>query len=332
MKEGLALGVDLGWVSQLESQGYIWIDEDGTRIDPILACKNMGANAVRLRVFVNPPQDAYWQKTPSERCMLGFCDTDHVLEMAGRVKEMDMDLMLDFHYSDHFADPVIQDIPMAWKDDSEEELINHLSAYTTDTLSRFTEWHLAPRWVQVGNEINNGMMWPNAKLQNNPDLLVRCLNAGHDAVKELCPDTLVITHLSAVHDESLCLPFLEHFLARDGKTDLFGFSYYPYWAQIPSNREKLYVALAKYRDMTGKPVLITEVGGPDEDEETSYSTILDCLGAVRAIPDNQGSGVFYWEPDAHRSVVPDGYPLGACVPVGKKRLRFTKAITAFRSE
>ncbi len=331
MREGIACGVDLGWVSQLESQGYSWIDEDGTRIDPILACKNKGANAVRLRVFVNPPPDAYWQKGPDERCMLGFCDVDHVLEMAGRVKEMGRDLMLDFHYSDHFADPMIQDIPAAWKDDSENNLLAHLYSHTADTLARFAEWHLEPRWVQIGNEINNGMMWPSAKLQNNPDFLIWCLNAGYDAVKEFCPDTLVVTHLSAAHDESLCLPFLENFLSRDGKTDLFGFSYYPYWAQIPSDRNRLYEALANYHGLTGKPVLIAEVGGPDEDEETSYATVCDCLAAVRALPAEQGVGVFYWEPDAHRSGVPDGYPLGACVPAGEKQLRFTKTLTAFQS-
>ncbi len=326
-----AYGVDLGWVSQLESQGWSWVDDDGVRIDPILACRNMGANAVRLRTFVNPPKDAYWQKRENELVMLGFCDTDHVLEMAGRVKNMDMDLMIDIHYSDHFSDPVFQDIPEAWKDHDGEQLIEDVYEHTKNQLSRFRDWDLVPRWVQVGNEINNGIMWPKAELTKAPELLVRILNRGYDAVKEVFPECQVVTHLAGIDEESWCVPFLDNFFAHDGKTDLLGFSYYPYWAQFRSDADILYRWLSKYEKTYGKPVFIAEVGGLDEDEDESFRTVSNCIEALKRLPEGRGIGVFYWEPDVHRSCVPDGYPLGACVPAGEKCLRYNRALTAYKN-
>ena len=135
------LGVDLGWVSQLESIGYRWVDDDGRQVDPIGAAKDLGANTVRLRVFVNPPEYGFWVKPSREvrghemkggLVMLGFCDKDGVVGMARRVKESGMRLMIDFHYSDHFADPMFQDIPDAWTDLDVEEMTKKVAAHTKE--------------------------------------------------------------------------------------------------------------------------------------------------------------------------------------------------------
>lgn len=111
MKTEMAYGVDLGWLSQLEARGIHWVDAEKKEIDPLSAMKEMGADAVRLRIFVNPPKESYWTKKDGTVCMLGFCDAQSVLEVSERVKAAGMKLMLDFHYSDHFADPEYQDIP-----------------------------------------------------------------------------------------------------------------------------------------------------------------------------------------------------------------------------
>lgn len=111
MCKEFAYGADFGWVSQLEEEGVTWVDECGNRTEPVREAVRMGLNAVRLRVFVDPPSESYWAKTSDEKCMLGFCDKESVLKMAGRVKEAGLKLMIDFHYSDHFADPQYQDIP-----------------------------------------------------------------------------------------------------------------------------------------------------------------------------------------------------------------------------
>lgn len=91
-------------------------------VEPLAAMKEMGVDAVRFRIFVNPPKDAYWRKDEKTICMLGFCDGQSVLEVSKRVKEAGMKLMLDFHYSDHFADPEYQDIPEEWAQDDAAQL------------------------------------------------------------------------------------------------------------------------------------------------------------------------------------------------------------------
>ncbi len=323
-------GVDLGWASQLETFGYRWIDEQGDETDIVALSKKMGANAVRLRVFVDPPKEGFWQKRENETCMLGFCDGEGVLAMAERVKREGMKLMIDFHYSDHFADPLFQDMPEAWKEDSGEELERRVAAHTKEVLHLLTEHGIYPEWVQVGNEINNGMMWPRGSLKEAPKQLVGFLNAGYDAVKEICPDCRVITHLAAVMDDAQCMPFWENFFAEGGRTDILGFSYYPYWEQFDSDKDKLTDKLTGYSDRYHKPVMIVEVGGLDYDEEGSYQIMKDCVEAMKALKDQEECGIFYWEPEAVAEILPDRYPLCAAKLAGEKLLQYTGTLKAYR--
>lgn len=327
MGDKFAYGVDLGWLSQLEQQGYRWVDEDGRTVDGIEACKRLGANAVRLRLFVDPPKTALWQKRPDELVMLGFCDAGSVLDTARRARALGMDLMLDLHYSDHFADPLFQDIPEAWLDDTGEELVRRVYDYTAGVLRLFKEAGTAVKWVQVGNEINPGLLLPRGSLGEAPAFLVRLLNAGYDAVKAVTPETLVITHLSAVNSRPQCRPFLDNFVQQGGRTDIFAFSYYPYWENTAPDRDALYASLKFYGEEYHTPVLVAEVGGPDDDEEGTYALVRLTVEAAKAAG---ALGVFYWEPDANRAVVPDGYPLGACRLLDGRTLQYTKALAAYR--
>ncbi len=323
-------GVDLGWTSQLEAMGYHWMDERGGETDIFTASKELGANAVRLRVFVDPPKEAVWQKRPDVRCLLGFCDRNGALAMAERAKAQGMRWMLDFHYSDHFADPEFQDMPEAWKGKSGWELERLAAEHTRNVMELLRDHGVCPDWVQVGNEINNGMMRPAGDLKKEPEQLVRLLNAGYDAVKEVCPDCRVITHLASVMDDVQCLPFLENFFARGGKTDILGFSYYPYWEKFESDSGKLAAKLKEYKKRYHKPVMIAEVGGLDYDEEGSYQIVADCIRALEELKDQDESGVFYWEPEAAAEILPDKYPLGASKLVGEKTLQYTKVLQAYR--
>ena len=323
-------GVDLGWATQLETMGYRWLNEAGKETDVIKASKELGANAVRLRVFVNPPKGAFWQKSENEICMLGFCDADHVLQMAKRVKNHKMKLMIDFHYSNHFADPMYQDLPQEWKHDTDQQLEMKIMNNTEDVLKLFAEHDIYPEWVQVGNEINNGLIWPRGNLQESPKQLVRFLNAGYNAVKNVCPNSQVITHLAAVCDDALCKPFLNNFFAEKGKTDILGFSYYPYWEQFESDKERLSEKLKEYSRIYHKPVMIVEVGGLDYDDEGSYKIVADCIGAMKEQEGQDEMGVFYWEPEATAEILPDRYPLCAAKLVDEKLLKYTKALQAYR--
>lgn len=333
MNKNIAFGVDLGWLSQLEAQGVLWVDEKDKPIDPIEALMEMGANSVRLRVFVNPPKDAYWKKREEETCMLGFADADSVLEMSKRVKEKGLTLMIDFHYSDHFADPQFQDIPEAWKQDDNEGLRNRVYKHTKEVLTLLTENGIYPEWVQVGNEINPGLLLPNGSRKDSSEVMVSFLNAGYDAVKECCPECQVITHIAGIDKADWVAPFLEAFFTAGGKTDIIGFSHYPYWYKLMSEEtemEDLQENLTKFSDKYQKPVMVVEVGGPENEEKETYDLLCTTIEAVMNVPDDRGLGVYYWEPEVGRDLLPDKYPLGAAVTVRENTLKFTKAMTAYK--
>lgn len=333
MSKQIAFGVDLGWLSQLEAQGIIWVDEKDDPIDPIDALVEMGANSVRLRVFVNPPKEAYWKKREDETCMLGFADAQSVLEMSRRVKEKSLTLMIDFHYSDHFADPQFQDIPEAWKNDDNEGLKRRVYEHTKEVLSLLTQHGIYPEWVQVGNEINPGILLPNGS-RETPEVMISFFNAGYEAVKECCPQCQVITHIAGIDKADWVAPFLETFFSMGGKTDIIGFSHYPYWYKQMGGEaavmEDLQENLTRFSQKYQKPVMIVEVGGPEWEEKETYDLLCDTIEAVKNVPDGMGQGIYYWEPEVGKELLPDQYPLGAAVLVREDTLRFTKAMTAYK--
>ena len=336
MKTEMAYGVDLGWLSQLEERGIRWVNQEKKEVEPLQAMKDMGADAVRLRIFVNPPKESYWTKKDGTVCMLGFCDAKSVLEVSERVKAAGMKLMLDFHYSDHFADPEYQDIPEEWVNDDAEQLTKRVYQHTKEVLTLFLEKGIEPEWVQVGNEINPGLLLPAGSRKEHPEQMVSFLNAGYDAVKECFPSCQVITHLSCVNFPEFCEPFWEAFFGNGGKTDILGFSYYPYWYDmIMQHKDKkpvdlFYNPLIWYAEKYKKPVMIVEVGGPETDEEGTYELLMNTMEAVRQVPDNQGLGVFYWEPEVGAGLLPDKYPLGAALALDENTIQLTKALTAYK--
>lgn len=340
MKHDTILGVDLGWVSQLESIGYKWVDDSGTVSDPIRAAKELGANLVRLRVFVNPPTYGFWvkpekemkgYKIPGGLVMLGFCDRKCVTEMAKRAKALDMKLMIDFHYSDHFADPVFQDTPDAWKELKTEELAEKVKAHTEEVLLSLKGENITPEYVQVGNEVNSGILHPTGERAKNPETMTMLLNAGYEAVKAVSPDTCVVTHVSMGHVLSVVRDFFDVFFKYNGKTDMIGLSYYPAWVQERHDPKEFLMVLNQIAALYEKPIVLSEIGGFDYEEEETYSLLFDTLKLTDKVNDHACRGLVYWEPEVYSDILPDHYPLGAAKPVGEKILQYTKALSAYKT-
>ena len=126
------------------------------------------------------------------------------------------------------------------------------------------------------------------------------------------------------------LPFLENFFAENGKTDILGFSDYPYWEKFESDQGRLSEKLKEYAQLYYKPVMIVEVGGLDYDEEGCYKIIADCIGAMQEQDGQEECGIFYWEPEVTAQILPDAYPLGAAKLAGEKTLQYNKALQAYR--
>lgn len=335
----MILGADVSWVSQLEDQGYHWVDAENRPVDPLQAAKDLGVNAIRLRVFVDPPKDAYWQKPslefmghqmPSCTTMLGYCDKNSIAAMAKRVQALGLALMIDLHYSDHFADPIFQDIPDAWRQDTAEQLVQRVAQHTEDVLRTLLAAGVTPDQVQVGNEINAGILLPLGSAQTAPDALVQMLNAGYDAVKRLCPQAAVVTHVSYGHDLDRVRAFFDPFFARGGKTDQIGLSYYPAWFGQRHKPAEFYETLCKISDLYQKPFLLSEIGGHFDDPDGTYDLLADTLQVLDSVLRGAALGMYYWEPEVADSQTPDHYPLGAAQLVGKKTLQYTRALRAYR--
>ena len=148
MAQDFAIGADIGWNTEMESKGmkwYNWAGEERTECTALM--KELGMNAVRIRVWVNPEKHGNW------------CSKEDVLEKAKRAKALGMDVMIDFHYSDWWADPAKQNIPAAWEKFSFKKMQKALADHTVEVLTLLKDNGITPKWVQVGNETTNGLLW-----------------------------------------------------------------------------------------------------------------------------------------------------------------------------
>lgn len=332
-----AYGADIGWLKQLEDMGYLWADEEGVQKDVLDILKGFGVNALRFRVFVDPPKDAIWVKSKEDIVYLGYADARSVLEAAKRAAAKDFRIMIDFHYSDYFADPGCQIMPKAWEAHSYEELLTDVYEHTCHVLNLLTENGIVPEWVQVGNEINNGMMLPVGSSKDAFHKLAGLLNSGYDAVKAISPQSKVVTHLAEGQDKEFCRKFFDEFLYQyAGKTDILGLSFYPDIVTTylgGDYDESVRSAAANVQDLARryeKEIMICEVGADEKDEEKGYCLAKTMTEALKSIPGRLGAGIFWWEPECNSALLPDGYVMGAARMTGEKTLQFTKALQAFR--
>ena len=182
------LGADISWETEMESKGQKLYNWKGEERECTALMKEMGMNAVRLRVWVDPSDHGNW------------CNKEDLLAKAKRAKELGMDVMVDFHYSDWWADPGKQNIPKAWEKLSFKKMCTALATHTNEVLTLLKDNGISPKWVQVGNETSNGLLWPLGKLDQNPKQYAGFFAAGYDAVKAVFPDAKVIVHLDSGFD------------------------------------------------------------------------------------------------------------------------------------
>jgi arabinogalactan endo-1,4-beta-galactosidase len=291
-ENAFAKGADVGWLSQMEATGYKFYDADGSQKDCLQLLKDRGMNTIRLRVWVNPSNDK----------ASGHCSKEETVAMAVRAQKMGMRIMIDFHYSDSWADPGKQSKPLEWKNHTFSELLNDVYFHTTDVLQALKNSGVTPEWVQVGNEIPGGMLWPEGSTDNFGQL-AQLLNKGYDATKSVDEKIKVIVHLDEGNNSGKFRWFFDKATANNVKYDVIGLSYYPFW--IKSDYKDNIVDLSNnLNDMAsryGKEVMIVEVGGDYTLEQNTHDMLVAVIKAVKAVPNNKGLGVIYWEPEGEKS-------------------------------
>ena len=304
-----ANGADVSWVTQMEASGKKFYNATGTEMECMALLKSLGMNSIRLRVWVNPAD--------------GWCNKQDMLVKAIRANNLGMRIMIDFHYSDSWADPSKQTKPAAWASLSLADLKTAVGAHTTDVLNLLKTNGITPEWVQIGNETGNGMLWEDGKASTNMANYAALNNAGYNAVKAVFPNCKVIVHVQNGNDNTLFRWLFDGLKNNGGKWDVIGMSLYP----SPSNWSSMNVScLANMNDMVsryGKEVMICEVGMSWDSPNEAKSFLSDLIMKTKSIPLDKGLGVFYWEPEAYQW---QGYPLGAFDNSGKP----TAAMDAFK--
>jgi len=272
------IGADISWVQQQEDAGVHFSDQ-GSEKDILEILKDHGLNWIRLRIFCNPQAEkGYSQK--------GYCDLEHTLQMAKRVKAAGMRLLLDFHYSDTWADPGHQTKPAAWTDLHGDHLQKAVRVYTKDVLSKFKEQGTLPDMVQIGNEVSSGMLWPDGQMWKTGDWDAFCglLKAGIAGVKDVDGSVQVMLHLACGGQNVRSRDFLDRVLARGVQFDVIGQSYYPKWHGTLDELK------ANLTDLVGRydqPIIVVEYTTPD---------IRQINQIVEDLPKRKGLGTFIWEP------------------------------------
>ncbi len=316
--EGFALGADISWVTEMEARGDRFYNAEGAETDCFALMQQLGLNAIRLRVWVDPSATGGW------------CDKQDLLAKARRAAEIGMDVMVDFHYSDWWADPGKQNIPAAWSDFSYEQMQEAVAAHTREVLGLLLENGVTPKWVQVGNETSNGLLWPMGKAKEHPEQYAGLFAAGAAAVKEASPQSIVIVHLDNGFDPKLYDWNLGILKENGAQWDMIGMSLYPYWA-MQSGKESSPEAIitdcmANIRRLSGLygcDVMIVETGMEcaDDKGELASDPVLEAgraqlariIREAREETDGHCKGVFYWEPECK----PGQYRLGAFTADGK---------------
>lgn len=332
-----ARGADISWCTEMEADGHKFYTTDGIETDIFALMKEIGMNAIRLRVWVNPTLYGYG----------AWCDKADVVAKAKRAHEQGLDLMIDFHYSDFFADPGSQTIPLDWKEYDLEQVKTAVADHTKDVLQALKDEGIEPRWVQVGNETNNGMLWKTGEIDWKKSGKARYTNyatlsnAGYDAVKAILPNTYVIVHIAGAYNAADYQGwFFKEFKEAGGKFDMIGLSHYPDWdnwnsdkSDVASNKNAAN-SVKTLGNLFNVPVMIVETGFSVYDPVKGSEVMTDLFSRTKDLP--QCAGIFYWEPEADVSWKPayyetmgwDEYGLGAFNIYGEP----TAILDAFKDE
>jgi len=299
-------GVDISTLQALEDKGIKFYD-GGKERDLLAILKARGVNYVRLRVWNNPVEAE------------GYNDKAKLLELAPRVKAAGLKLLVDFHYSDFWADPGKQVKPAAWEGLAFPQLQQAVYDYTKDVLTGLKAVGAYPDMVQIGNEINNGMIYPEGSLSNFGQLSA-LLKKGVQAVRDTTPTgrkTKVMLHLAEGGDNAKFRSFFDQITAQGVDYDVIGLSYYPYWhgtfGQLKTNMDDLAVRYNKeivvaetaypYSLANGdasKEIIAgleqTKIAGFPASVANQKLVVQTVLNTVAQVKGGKGLGAFYWEP------------------------------------
>ncbi len=289
--EEFAFGADVSFVPAMEGWGTKWLDKYGKQKDILQILKEQGINSIRLRVWT---------------VASGASSKAEVISMCRRAKAKGMNVMIDFHYSDTWADPGHQEIPSAWTDHNVDTLAKRLYEHTYDVLSAIKKIGVVPKWVQVGNETKRGMLYPVGQTnQGGAAAFAKFVLSGYNAVKAVDSTMQVIVHLPDGHDNSLYRSIFDGLKKNGAKWDIIGLSAYPRWSHLdgPTMITRVMANINDLKKRYGTPCMIVETGHYPSEAIVGNQYLV---GVMDRMIKNDDLGCFYWEPESM-----GGYDMGA---------------------
>ena len=308
ISDTFAKGADISWLPEMEADNVEFHKENGKVADCYEVLKEAGINAIRLRVWVDSSKSPYQTKC---------CDKEATVANAVRAKDAGMDIMIDFHYSDWFADPSRQETPFEWKELNLDDLIKAVSQHTIEVLKTLKDKDICPKWIQIGNETRPGMLHPIGQLYNQNGNIeggwanyVALSNAGYLAAKSVCPESAVMIHIDNAWDTETNSWWLSEFNKHGGKTDMIALSHYPQAHQEKTWEEMNELALNNVNTWSSQynvPIMISEVGVKPETGVTAIETLKHFMTLMHTQTNGNCKGVFYWEPQVYGNWKPACY-------------------------
>lgn len=324
------VGADISWLSEMENDSKVFKHFDGSVANDLFeVLPECGVKAVRLRVWVDPYN--------------GWSGKDDVVALASRAAKAGLDVMIDFHYSDFFADPSRQVIPESWAPDKDNlsKISERVGEHTSDVLTALKAAGVTLKWVQVGNETRNGMIHPTGQLWTSagdiPDSrksFATLFNAGYDAAKAVFPSVIVMPHLNNAWEENAW--WFRQMKAAGMKFDAIALSHYPQvesgqtWKQVNAKAIANISALGKE---FGCKVFVSEVGvTTPANENEAVMALSDFMKQVKTL--DAFAGVFYWEPEVYGNWKPAIYGDASLIQkyTGKKETWGAYGMGAFLSD
>ncbi len=301
-------GMDISSLDEIEKLGAKFYD-NGEEKDLLTILKSYGTNYIRLRIWNDP-------KSPEgEPYGAGNTDYHTMLRMAKRVKAAELGFLLDFHYSDFWADPGKQRKPKAWEHFTVEQLEQAVYEFTKETMEHLIQEGAAPDMVQVGNELSNGLLWPEGQVPNYGNI-ARFVSSGIRAVKETCPTAKIMIHLDNGGNNALYREWFDQYINQNQGEDfdIIGLD------DLSNNMNDIAVRFGKElviaevsmghtvedyaefeklsaenrKGMATKPALCEKVPFPMT-EQGQCAFMKAFLKSVEQVPENKGRGFFYWE-------------------------------------
>ena len=297
-KGSFAKGADISWLTEMEDDGVKFYNNNEKETDCIEILKGIGMNAVRYRVWVNP--------------IAGYSNKADVVAKSVRAKNLNQRVMIDFHYSDYFADPSTQTMPKDWEGFSIDELKSAIQAHTIAVLTELKNNGVEPEWIQIGNETRNGMLWDSGKLWdenrdlNNWKTYADMTNVGYDAAKSIFPNAIVIVHVDNAWEDNDW--WYKKFTQNGGKFDMIGLSHYPQTHDTKGWKEMNTLAINHIKSLASTykcKVMVAEIGTKSVNPSLAKEVMKDFMTQARDI--EACAGVFYWEPQVYGGWKPEAY-------------------------